>query len=66
MYISTLQELIRQVGFNGALVVALLYFGHKFLDRVLNHMTHIQTEMEKHTQLLTEILTHTRRRRHKG
>ncbi len=51
MDILGLQGLIQQVGFNGALVVVLLWMGHKFLNKSLNHLSHMQVEMEKHTSI---------------
>ncbi len=59
-------EIIKQVGFNGALVVILLYFGGRFLEKLLNHISHIQAEMEKHTGLLSQLLEAVRAEKNKG
>lgn len=53
---------IKQVGFNGALVVFLLWASNRFLDRLLNHISHIQLEMEKHTVLLNTLVSHSHSR----
>lgn len=53
-------ELVKQVGFNGTLVCVLLFFGYKFLGQLLNHISGIQKEMEKHTGILSQLLEATR------
>lgn len=59
-------EIIKQVGFNGALVVVLLFFGGRFLEKLLNHISHMQAEMEKHTVLLSQLLEVTRNGKNRG
>jgi len=54
--LKQLHDLIALVGFNGALVVLLLWMGKTFLASLLNHISHIQAEMEKHTSLLGQLL----------
>ncbi len=66
MDLKQLHDIIALVGFNGALVVLLLWMGKSFLASLLNHISHIQAEMEKHTSILAEILSHTKSRRRHG
>ena len=63
MEIKQLSDFVTLVGFNGALVVLLLWMGKSFLASLLNHISHIQIEMEKHTALLEKILIYSKRRK---
>jgi len=58
--IKQLRDLIALVGANGALVLALLWMGKLFLTSLIDHLSHIQEEMEKHTSLLKELLIYSK------
>ena len=52
---SQILQLIPAIGFNGTLVLILLTFGYKFLNKILNHVSHLDAELKNHTQLLQAI-----------
>lgn len=52
------QTLLPQVGFNGALVVILLFMGRDLLRRMFNHWGEIHKEMQKQTFILGLLYEH--------
>ena len=60
MNYEAILTLAQQVGFNGALVVCFMWCGNRFLTKLLNHISHMQAEMEEHTKILNQLLAITK------
>ena len=61
MDVSSWSEIIKQVGFNGALVLAYTGIGSRFLTRLLESFDNIHKEMEEHTKILNQLLGATKK-----